>query len=179
MLRAITRGIACWPKCAPKPGLARRKRRRAMPRVFRWNKRIGKAMRKAPSTKHQAPEKSQIPNSKPEAGTFRHERNLGWCCRLIVLRRSFWCLGFGAFLELGAWNLELRLPGLPTAQRTRKSCRAFPLPSGMDYKTCNLFTRTRRSVFSAGIAFPWTTPIGLILLSGSGCPQFVHRCIFG
>jgi hypothetical protein len=42
---------------------------------------------KAPSTKHQAPEKHQDPNTKRD--------------------REHWSLGFGASLELGAWNLEL------------------------------------------------------------------------
>jgi hypothetical protein len=42
---------------------------------------------KAPSTKLQAPEKHQAPNSKRDGGP--------------------WSLEFGISLELGAWNLEL------------------------------------------------------------------------
>jgi hypothetical protein len=42
---------------------------------------------KAPSTKLQAPEKHQAPNSKRDGEP--------------------WSLGFGIFLELGAWILEL------------------------------------------------------------------------
>jgi len=33
--------------------------------------------------------------------------NFAFLIHLKVLRFSFWCLGFGAFLELGAWSLEL------------------------------------------------------------------------
>src|ERR1017187_4761429 len=55
------------------------------------------ALKKAPSSNIQAPEKSQAPNAKRRCG-------------------EHWCLEFGASLELGAWMLELscvqRLPQL-------------------------------------------------------------------
>jgi hypothetical protein len=61
---------------------------------------------KAPNPKLQVPEKSQT--SKPKMGVGGAFHHPCWCGRAShVLRCSFWCLGFGAFLELGAWRLEL------------------------------------------------------------------------
>src|SRR5882672_26230 len=60
------------------------------------------------SSKLQAPSSRKIPNSKAQS---RRGKRVPppWVLLAAsqVLRGSFWCLGFGAFLELGTWSLEL------------------------------------------------------------------------
>jgi hypothetical protein len=55
---------------------------------------------KAPNAKLQAPEKSQTP--KPKQAWKPVPPSLFVLAASHLLRGSFWCLGFGAFLELGA-----------------------------------------------------------------------------
>src|SRR5882724_7959034 len=66
--------------------------------------------RKIPNTKHQAPDKLQIPTSRllraqpgaycATAGCSHWERSLGASCLVF----GVWCLVFGIFLDVGGWN---------------------------------------------------------------------------
>ena len=76
----------CWTERRPELYL--------VPGCFQWNDSAGKFQ--IPSSKLQAPKKFQAPNLNAPPLDCGH-----------IARSLVWNLRFGAFLELGAWSLEL------------------------------------------------------------------------
>jgi len=88
-----------------------------------------------PSSKLQTPSSRKIPNSKAQVRGIKNAKfkmsKLPDAASILAflifnllilnwLRGSFWGLGFGAFLELGAWNLELPASLRPTVEGPEK-----------------------------------------------------------